>query len=106
MTDPVARVCEVAGDIPPGRVMTYGDIGHIVGLGPRQVGTILASGSVKCWWRVTNAQGRLPEHLQAEACERYTEEETPMRGGHAAIKLARWSPFDEEHDGAFSDQTS
>lgn len=95
MGDAVSRVREVAGDIPPGRVMTYGDIGHVVGLGPRQVGAIIASGAVECWWRVTNAQGRLPEHLQAEACERYAAEQTPTSGGHAAIKAARWSPFDD-----------
>ncbi len=69
------RLAEVAGSIqlaaaaiPAGRVSTYGDIGRVVGCGPRLVARVLAtSGGETCWWRVVRADGRLPAHLIAQA---------------------------------------
>lgn len=91
--DLALRVAEVVGDIPPGRVMTYGDVAAIVGTGPRQVGRIMATGDLDvAWWRVTNASGLLPEPLQARAHERYRDEGTPVRGPRVDLGRARWKP--------------
>src|SRR5699024_8743496 len=55
------RVLRVVEAIPPGRVAAYGEVGAIVGVGPRLVGRILRAwgGSVP-WWRVTNSHGDHP----------------------------------------------
>lgn len=89
----IERVGEAVHDIPPGRVMTYGDVGALVGLGPRQVGRVMASGLGDLpWWRVTNAQGLLPEHLRGEAFGQYEREGTPVRGERVRLSVARWWP--------------
>lgn len=46
--------------VPPGRVATYGDIGAITGVGPRQVGSILKHTDVAVpWWRIVGHDGVL-----------------------------------------------
>lgn len=62
--------------VPPGRVVSYGDLGALVGAGPRQVGQIMARhGHLTNWWRVTNHVGELTvldqarEHWAAEGIE-------------------------------------
>ena len=57
----VERVLRVVEAIPPGQVAAYGEIGAIVGVGPRLVGRILRTwGAGVPWWRVTNASGYHP----------------------------------------------
>ena len=64
----VEYVLQVVEAIPPGRVVSYGDIAELVGSSPRRVGTIMAArGSEVAWWRVTNASGDMPTHLRAKA---------------------------------------
>nr|WP_269779679.1 MGMT family protein [Propioniciclava soli] len=52
--------------IPAGRVATYGDIGRVAGVGPRQVGAVLRDhdereqGASVPWWRVLSASGTSP----------------------------------------------
>lgn len=61
--------------VPPGRIISYGQVGEIVGVGPRQVGAVLAAyGSEVCWWRVTNVQGDLPEFHHPAAAVHWAEE--------------------------------
>jgi alkylated DNA nucleotide flippase Atl1 len=95
------RVLELTERIPPGKVMTYGDVAEFLEQGgPRQVGRVMAlyGGGVP-WWRVVRADGTLlPGHeRQALAC--YREEGTPLRSsrGSAAgdwprldMAQARW----------------
>ena len=58
------RVLRAVELVPRGRVVSYGDLAALVGIGPRQVGTIMATyGSNVTWWRVTNASGDLPPAL-------------------------------------------
>ncbi|WP_461030147.1 MGMT family protein, partial [Streptomyces sparsus] len=54
------RVLEVAELIPPGRVMTYGDVAEWLDEGgPRQVGRVMAlHGAAVPWWRVVRADDR------------------------------------------------
>jgi alkylated DNA nucleotide flippase Atl1 len=82
VTDFADRVLGVVETIPPGRVMSYGDIAEYLGEGgPRQVGRVMALwGGGVAWWRVIHADGSfLPGH-EREALARYREEGTPLRG--------------------------
>jgi alkylated DNA nucleotide flippase Atl1 len=90
----VADVLEVVDRIPPGRVLTYGDVAALVGTGgPRQVGQVMSRwGAAVAWWRVLRADGRPPDGHEAHALARYEEEGTPLRPGGERVDLrrARW----------------
>lgn len=65
----VERVLRVVEAIPAGRVAAYGEVGSVVGVGPRLVGRILRTwGSGVPWWRVTNASGDHPLLARALPC--------------------------------------
>jgi alkylated DNA nucleotide flippase Atl1 len=91
-TEFAERVLDVVERIPPGRVMTYGDVAEYLGEGgPRQVGRVMAlwGGGVP-WWRVMRADGTpLPGH-ERRALHHYREEGTPLRGDRVDMRLARW----------------
>lgn len=92
--------------IPPGKVLTYGDIAEILeAAGPRQVGSVLSRGAEDVpWWRVLRADGRPPRGLEAIAVEHYRSESTAMRTTAPArsrtgsvdyrvnLAMARWNP--------------
>jgi alkylated DNA nucleotide flippase Atl1 len=87
-------VLDVVERIPPGRVMSYGDIAEYLGLGgPRQVGRVLSQqGGGVPWWRVLRADGRpLPGH-ERQALGHYAAEGTPLRpdGTRVDMRRARW----------------
>ncbi|WP_319020278.1 MGMT family protein [Streptomyces peucetius] len=102
------RVLEVAELIPPGRVMTYGDVAEWLGeAGPRQVGRVMAlyGGGVP-WWRVVRSDGVLLPGHELRALERYREEGTPLRGASRAaqghlprldMRRARWDGVGAAH---------
>ncbi|MFC6596038.1 MGMT family protein [Kitasatospora paranensis] len=89
-------VLDLTERIPPGRVMTYGDVAEYLGRGgPRQVGRVMAlyGGGVP-WWRVIRSDGRpLPGH-EHRALPEYRAEGTPLRtvGGEPRVDVrqARW----------------
>ncbi|MCB5912209.1 MGMT family protein [Streptomyces pinistramenti] len=95
------RVLGVAELIPPGRVMTYGDVAEwLAGEappgtagtgGPRQVGRVMALyGGAVPWWRVVRADGALLPGSELRALAHYRDEGTPLRGtAQAATKTAR-----------------
>ncbi|KRF30682.1 MGMT family protein [Nocardioides sp. Soil805] len=61
--------------VPRGRVVSYGDLGRVVGIGPRRVGSVLSRhGGGVTWWRVTNAAGEFPSDLLHEAVPHWHEE--------------------------------
>jgi alkylated DNA nucleotide flippase Atl1 len=66
------QVLDLVATIPPGHVLTYGDVaGRIGSRAPRAVGTTLARfGGGVPWWRVVRAGGYLaPGHeTAATAC--------------------------------------
>ncbi|MGW3557540.1 MGMT family protein [Streptomyces sp. NPDC000963] len=95
------RVLDVADAIPPGRVMSYGDIAEWLGEGgPRQVGRVMALyGGAAPWWRVVRADGTLLPGAEPRALAHYREEGTPLRQagpaseGHVPridMRRARW----------------
>ncbi len=98
---PYARaVLDVVDRIPPGRVLTYGDVAELTGWGaPRAVGTVMARhGHELPWWRVVRADGSLAEGLLARARLHWAEEGTPLRPGGDAVDLARarWDAADAD----------
>lgn len=93
------EVLEVVEQIPAGFVLTYGDVGGIVGdRGPRFVGNVLRRfGSDVPWWRVLRADGSAAPPLADRALEHWREEGTPLRRlAHEAadvrvdLRTARW----------------
>lgn len=95
----VEAVLEVAALIPPGRVLSYGDIAELLGSGgPRQVGKAMSnSGAAVCWWRVLRSNGTLPAQLQSLAQTHWDAESTPRRTAGVLMKAARWQPNESEH---------
>jgi methylated-DNA-protein-cysteine methyltransferase related protein len=78
--------------IPPGRVMTYGDVAEFVGVrSARTVGRVLArdDGSVP-WHRVLRADGSLAEHLYTEQRQRLLAEGVRFRGDRVDLAAFRW----------------
>ena len=105
LPDYAERVLDVAELIPPGRVMTYGDVAEWLGEGgPRQVGRAMALyGSAVPWWRVVRSDGVLLPGHELRALDHYREEFTPLREaarsaeGHVPrldMKRARWDGVD------------
>ncbi|WP_078908489.1 MGMT family protein [Streptomyces vietnamensis] len=104
------RVLDVADAIPPGRVMTYGDVAEWLGEGgPRQVGRVMSLyGGSAPWWRVVRADGTLLPGHELRALAHYREEGTPLRAagpaaeGHVPridMRRARWDGGADGADG-------
>jgi alkylated DNA nucleotide flippase Atl1 len=92
-----SRVLDVVDAIPPGRVMSYGDIAEYLGEGgPRQVGRVLAVwGGGVAWWRVIHSDGTPAPGHERRALAHYKKESTPLRTGKTKVtvdmRLARWT---------------
>ena len=85
----VERVLLAVTLVPPGRVASYGAIGRVAGVGPRQVGAILREhGDGVPWWRVTDRDGRLPAPLLTEALARWEAEGLPARPDGLGCRMA------------------
>jgi methylated-DNA-protein-cysteine methyltransferase-like protein len=81
--------------IPPGRVMTYGDVAEYVGTrAARNVGRILAGSGEHDedlpWHRVVRADGTCAEHIRVEQVQRLRAEGVPFIRGHVDLARARW----------------
>lgn len=98
----VERVLEVVDAIPPGRVMTYGDVAATLGSrAARMVGQIMAYyGSDVPWWRVVRASGHPPVKHEHIALQYYRAEGTPLLGvGTAAYRVdLRAARYDDARD--------
>ena len=89
-----ADVLDVVELIPPGRVMSYGDIAEYLGAGgPRQVGSVMSHyGGAVAWWRVLRADGTPLPGEEHRALAEYRAERTPLRPGGRRVDMAkaRW----------------
>ncbi|HTR94082.1 MAG TPA: MGMT family protein [Trebonia sp.] len=91
-----SRVLDVVDAIPPGQVMSYGDIAEYIGDGgPRQVGRVLARyGGATAWWRVIHADGTPAPGHDSAALTHYQAEGTPLRSDARPVRVdmrrARW----------------
>jgi alkylated DNA nucleotide flippase Atl1 len=88
-TDFTDHVLEIVRAIPPGHVMTYGDVAAVLGSrGARVVGTVMARhGSEVPWWRVVRAGGLAPSGHEARARSHYLSEKTPLKGTTASYRI-------------------
>ena len=95
--DFAGHVLDVVDSIPPGRVMSYGDIAeHLAaGRGPRQVGRVMAVyGGAVAWWRVIHSDGTPAPGHDSVALRHYLAEGTPLRSARPPVRVdmrrARW----------------
>ena len=97
--DFISRVLDVVESIPPGRVMTYGDVAAALGSrAARAVGQVMSQyGSDVPWWRVVRASGHPAIDHEARALEYFRAEGTPLKwsrdGVHRVdLAVARYDP--------------
>ena len=95
--DFASLVLDVVDAIPPGRVMSYGDIAEYLGAGPgpRQVGRVMSVyGGAVAWWRVIHSDGTPAPGHDSVALRHYLAEGTPLRSARPAVRVdmrrARW----------------
>lgn len=98
-SDRADAVLELVARIPPGKVVTYGDVAEMLGFrGARFVGTVMSRhGSDVPWWRVIRAGGYPPQGLADRAHAFYLDEGTPLADPRLAtlrvdLAAARWVP--------------
>jgi alkylated DNA nucleotide flippase Atl1 len=91
-----SRVLDVVDAIPPGRVMSYGDVAeYLAEGGPRQVGRVMSVwGGGVAWWRVIHADGTPAPGHERSALNHYRDEKTPLRSDRDPVRVdmrrARW----------------
>lgn len=86
----VTHVLDIVDTIPPGRVMTYGDIAAVLGSrAARVVGQVMSNyGADVAWWRVIRAGGHPPVGHEQRALPHYLAEATPFVGQATPVTLA------------------
>jgi alkylated DNA nucleotide flippase Atl1 len=86
----------VVDRIPPGSVLTYGDVAELMGRGsPRTVGAVLSNhGREVPWQRVVQASGRPAEPYLQEALALLAGEGCPVSGERVDLARARWDGQD------------
>ena len=78
--------------IPPGRVMSYGDVAEFLGTGSaRTVGAVMSRhGHEVPWQRVVLSTGEPAPSAPDEALQLLRAEGVPMRGDRVDMRMARW----------------
>ncbi|HEX6255943.1 MAG TPA: MGMT family protein [Euzebyales bacterium] len=73
----------VVRSLPPGQVVTYGEVAAEAGRpgAARAVGTVLRASRGVPWWRVVAASGRVNPSAVAEATQRLRAEGVEVRDG-------------------------
>jgi len=86
------RVLDVVERIPPGRVMSYGDIAEYLGSSaPRVVGQVMFRyGAEVPWHRVLRSDGTPAPQLRDRQLALLAAEGVPMRGHRVDMRNARW----------------
>lgn len=86
------RILACVEKIPPGRVMTYGDVAEFADIpSARIVGRVLAAdGGTVPWHRVLRADGTLADHLYSEQRQRLLAEGVRFRDHRVELAAFRW----------------
>jgi methylated-DNA-protein-cysteine methyltransferase-like protein len=86
------RILACVDSIPPGRVMTYGDVAEYVGSrAARMVGRVLAhDGGTVPWHRVVRADGTCADHLYTEQRQRLLSEGVRFVDHRVDLAAFRW----------------
>jgi alkylated DNA nucleotide flippase Atl1 len=91
-------VLQIVASIPPGQVMTYGDVAAVLGSrAARAVGNVMSwYGSDVPWWRVIRASGHPAAGHEDRAFTHFVAEGTPLitspEGYRVNLRLARHTP--------------
>ena len=91
-------VLGIVAAIPPGRVMTYGDVAAVLGSrAARAVGNVMSwYGADVPWWRVVRASGHPATGHEDRARAHFDAEGTPLRmtgdGYRVDLRRARHLP--------------
>lgn len=82
------RVRRVVAAVPPGEVVTYGEVAEEVGSpgAARAVGNVMARSDGLPWWRVVASDGRLVPGHEREHTRRLRAEGVAVRGR----RVVRW----------------
>ena len=89
----IEAVLSAVEAIPPGKVLAYGDVAELIGMGgPRSVGKVMSGhGAGVPWWRVIRADGSAADGLEVRARREWLAEGTPLRPtGKVDMRRARW----------------
>lgn len=88
--DPVGAVWDVALGIAEGDVMSYGEVGRVVGLDPRHVGRIVSRIADEIpWWRVVRADGTPAACHGGTAQDLLRAEGVPFAGANVDLPALR-----------------
>ncbi len=91
--DYVEAVLSLVEQVPPGRVTTYGALARVVGIGPRQVGRVMAlHGGAVPWWRVVHADGTPATCHDGTALAHLQGEDVPMKTERRVDMAAATAP--------------
>jgi alkylated DNA nucleotide flippase Atl1 len=90
------QVLDLVERIPPGRVMSYGDIAEYLGSrAPRAVGQLMARhGGGVPWHRVVRSDGTPAPSVRERQLALLRAEGVPMRGDRVDMRRARWDGRD------------
>jgi alkylated DNA nucleotide flippase Atl1 len=85
-------VLDAVDRIPPGKVLSYGDVADYVGAGSaRAVGMVMARwGGEVPWHRVLRADGSCATHKSDRQLALLRAEGVPTRGSRVDMARARW----------------
>lgn len=86
------RVRSVVASIPPGNVLSYGDVAELAGLrSARLVGRILSEdGADLPWHRVLRSNGTVADHIRHHQLELLRGEGVLADGGRINMRRYRW----------------
>ncbi|WP_095999837.1 MGMT family protein [Mobilicoccus massiliensis] len=88
--DPAVVTRAVVASIPAGQVMAYGEVGEVVGVGPRAAGRLVANLDDDVpWWRVVYADGTPATCHDGTAPDLLQAEGVPFRGDRVDMTRAR-----------------
>ena len=91
MDDRVRRIQAVIAAIPPGQVLSYGEVAVLAGVGsPRLVGRILAESHGLPWHRVLRTDGTPAHHLAHRQLELLRAEGVLADGQRVNMRKYRW----------------
>lgn len=80
--------------IPPGAVLSYGDVAELLGSGgARQVGkAMVLAPSGTPWWRILRSNGTINDSLLQSAQQHWLNEGLSVPGRRISMKNFRWQP--------------
>jgi O-6-methylguanine DNA methyltransferase len=87
------KVLDAVDRIPPGRVMSYGDVAELVDHpgASRAVGAVMARyGGEVPWHRVLHHDGSCAAHQADRQLALLREEDVPIHAGRVSMRAARW----------------